>query len=172
MLGASMIQRSGSSRRRGLFVAAILLGLTAPAFALAAQLSPAHDVTEAAAFRALHSDLMVAALICRNDQTTGVVGIHNQFVTRFQPLLAKSAQTLEGHFAATTSAAQARVMLDNMTTRIANAASLRFNRRGETCGQTAARFSPLLKMAPQQILDHAFDIYGTAPTLVALLRGQ
>jgi hypothetical protein len=95
---------------------------TAPAVAdpVSTRASATERVDEAIAFRRLQSELMVAALACRDARHKAH---YNTFVTHFRPMLADNARVLKSHFRRL-HGPMAQKRLDSLITGLANEASL------------------------------------------------
>ncbi len=124
---------------RGTIIALSITTLfTAPAVAdpVALRAAATDRVDEAIAFRRLQSELMVAALACRDSRHKAH---YNTFVTRFRPMLAENARILKGHFRQL-HGPMSRKRLDSFITGLANEASLASMGDANFCVNALNRF--------------------------------
>lgn len=114
---------------------------TAPAVAdpVSARATAAERVDEAIAFRRLQSELMVAALACRDARHKAH---YNTFVTRFRPMLAENARVLKSHFRRL-HGPMAQKRLDSFITGMANEASLASMGDANFCVNALDRFEAI-----------------------------
>lgn len=101
---------------------------------------------EAFAFRRLQSELMVAALSCRDPR---FAGHYNTFVSRFRPALAYNARVLKIYFKRL-HGPRATKSLDAFITGLANDASLASMDDTNFCANALTRFEMINNSDPNQ----------------------
>jgi len=127
---------------RGTLIAlsiATLLAAPAVADPIGTRGPSAEQTEEAIAFRRLQSELMVAALACRDSRHRTH---YNTFVTRFRPMLSINARVLKSHFRQM-HGPMAQKRLDAFITGLANEASLSSMGDAHFCVTALARFEAI-----------------------------
>jgi len=114
------------------------------------------DARRVLELRVLQSELMVAALTCGQRQS------YNAFVTTFKPFLKDQGAQLRTFFVEQYGLAAGPGRLNNMVTRLANAASQRSLSQptSEFCAQTLSRFEAVLNADAQGL----FQLAHTSPS--------
>lgn len=119
----------------------LIAGLLTAEAALAERCAKPHEQTALSA-RALQTELMVAALSCRNQ------ALYNAFIRKFRGELAEQGRSLQSFFQRQ-HGAQGRKNLNAFITQLANGASRRsYNERVAFCVRAAALFDQLLNAEP------------------------
>ena len=133
----------------GRFIVGTTLLAMASTTAMAGECSnPAHQ--SAFYVRSLQTELMVAALTCRQQPA------YNSFVNRFRPELVGHGKTLKATFARQYGT-NAEQYLNGFITRIANETALRSANTQGYCGQSAGMFDDVLDLDPGQLSEFASE---------------
>jgi len=130
----------GVRTKRALTAAALVVWLAQPALAQGTKASSncPSPVVEAMQTRLLQTELMVAALQCRNIPGNDFSTKYNSFVMQFGSPLTQNANVLKNHF-------KSQTQLDRYMTRIANDAGQRGAKPGY-CQQMQPMFDQVLAL--------------------------
>jgi hypothetical protein len=132
---------TGVRTKRAAAAAALVVWLAQPALAQGTKAASSNcpsPVVEAMHMRLLQTELMVAALQCRNMPGNDFSVKYNHFVMQFSSPLSQNANVLKGHF-------KNQTTLDRYMTRIANDAGQRGMRPG-FCQNMATTFDEVLAL--------------------------
>jgi hypothetical protein len=143
----------GTRTKRAVAAAALVVWLAQPAFAQGTKATSncPSPVVEAMHVRLLQTELMVAALQCRNVPTYDFSSKYNSFVMQFSSPLTQNANVLKDHFRKNYGANH-MTQLDRYMTRIANDA-----------GQRGANLGYCQQMVP--IYDKVLALKGSSSEL-------
>jgi hypothetical protein len=131
------------------FSAVLCLGITASPVAVLADTTCHHSLDEKSIYmRSLQTGLMVSALTC-NDSPQ-----YNEFIHRFQPVLARDAKQLQSYYNHQAGGAEE---LNSFVTHLANDESQRSLQMGSAdyCANAAVLFQNVLALQPEQLEDFA-----------------
>lgn len=136
----------GTRTKRAAAAVALVAWLAQPAFAQSTKASSAcpSPVVEAMHVRLLQTELMVAALQCRNNPAYDFSAKYNNFVMQFSSPLTQNANVLKDHFRKNFGANH-MTQLDRYMTRIANDAGQRGMHAG-FCQNMAPMFEQVLAL--------------------------
>ncbi len=136
----------GTRTKRAAAAVALVAWLSQPALAQSTKTSSAcpSPVVEAMHVRLLQTELMVAALQCRNNPAYDFSAKYNNFVMQFSSPLTQNANVLKDHFRKNFGANH-MTQLDRYMTRIANDAGQRGMHAG-FCQNMAPMFEQVLAL--------------------------
>ena len=120
--------------------------------------SPGPNSTEVKAFhfRAFQTEMMVAALKCRDAVEGDVSSVYNHFVMKHRALMAENAQVLKAYFKRVYAPRDAGRM-DGLMTRLANAASERAHEQKDYCATSYNRLREALALDPKALVNFVAD---------------
>jgi len=118
--------------------------------ATAASLGPNTAEVKAFHFRAFQTEMMVAALKCRQVNEGDVSALYNNFVMRHRGLMAENARVLKAYFKRTYGRRDAGRM-DALVTRLANQASERAHDQKNYCRATYDRLREALTLDSRRL---------------------
>lgn len=140
-------------------ICTILLGSTffvMAGSAIAASPGPNSTEVKAFHFRAFQTEMMVAALKCRDSKEGDVSSLYNNFISKHRSLMAENAQVLKAYFKRVYAPRDAGRM-DNLMTRLANDASQRAHDQKDYCGTSYTRLRDALALDQHALVNYVAD---------------